>query len=69
MQLSEEFAVHLGRLLRDDPEMAEELDAASLKLWVRDQINQQTESDDVAPCVRRFVKAHLVLKDVLRFLR
>lgn len=68
--LNEQFAAHVKRILREDPELAEEVtqSRAELRDWVQELVQQQTEGDDIASCVKRFVKAHLSATGVMRFL-
>jgi hypothetical protein len=68
--LNEEFAAYLQRLLREDPELAEELrETGELDSWVTDKVHAQTDDDGIAPPVRRFVNAHLKAATVTRLIR
>ena len=58
--LNTEFAAYIWRKLAEDPEVADELEElGALREWVAEKIREQWGSDDMAPCVKRLVRANL----------
>jgi hypothetical protein len=70
VDLNERFALELQQWLKDDPELVEEFDGsrAALRSWVSERVKAQTESDDMSPAVRRFIRANLQTGSVMEFL-
>lgn len=67
--LNAEFAAYIRRKLAEDPEVAEELEElGALREWVAEKVREQWDSDEVAPCVKRFIRANLNTAQVMRIL-
>lgn len=67
--LPEAFAHELAAVLNGDPELRYEVTEtrASLREWVSDQVKQQTEDDDMSRAVKRFIRQHLTVSEVMEY--
>lgn len=67
--LNEAFAHELAAVLNEDPELREEVteSRASLREWVSDQVKAQTEDDDMSRAVKRFIRQHLTVSEVMEY--
>ena len=70
MDLNELFARELAQILNQDPELAEEVTETRsvLRQWVSEQVQRQTEDDEMSPAVRRFIRQHLKTAEVMEWL-
>lgn len=67
--LNELFAHELAAQLNGDPELRYEVTEtrATLRSWVSEQVQAQTEDDEMSRAVKRFIRQHLSTSEVMRY--